>query len=294
MRTKVSLLIGTFLGALAASSVSTIPGNAYAACLSSDPVNGTTATDAMRAMQSAGYTQVQVYAEGCDSAWHAHAAQNGMPVDIVWNREGQILAENGSDAAYVAPPTTSTYPYAPGAPVTTTVYTTYTRVPAPLVVNQAQAGYVVATPAGQTVYTFDQDVPGQSTCYGNCISYWQPVYAPPNAAPTSYYTVVTRSDGRTQWATSSGMPLYTYVFDRSPGDVSGSNYQNVWHADYVADSGLRMVTQDAAVTVQPGVNTRVVGVANAGTRVVVLDNSGHWTHIQAPGLDGYIPSIALR
>ena len=294
MRTRVSLLVGTFLGALAISSVSTIAGSAYAACSPGDPVNGTTAADAMRAMQSAGYSQVQVYSEGCDSAWHAHAVQNGMPVDIVWNREGQILTEQGSDSAYVAPPTTSTYPYAPGAPVTTTVYTTYTRIPAPLVLNQAQAGYVVTTPAGQTVYTFDQDVPGHSNCYGDCISYWQPVYAPANAAPTGYYTVITRSDGRTQWATSTGMPLYTYIYDRNPGDIRGNNYQNVWHADYVTDSGLMTVTQDAAVTVQPAVNTRIVGVVNAGTKVAVLDNNGNWTHIQAPGIDGYIPAFALR
>ena len=54
------------------------------------------------------------------------------------------------------------------------------------------------------------------------------------------------------------------------------------------------VTQDAAVTVQPAVNTRIVGVVNAGTKVAVLDNNGNWTHIQAPGIDGYIPAFALR
>ena len=293
MRTKISLFIGSFLVTLAAGSVSPIVDNALAACAPNDPVNATTASDAMRAMESGGFTQVQVYVKGCDSAWHAHAMQNGMPVDIVWNREGQILAEGGSDAAYIAPATSNNYPYAPGYPQTTTT-TVYTTTTTPLVVNQAQAGYVVTTPTGQTVYTFDQDVPGRSNCYGDCISYWQPVFAPPGAVPTGSYTVITRSDGRTQWANSDGMPLYTYVNDRGPGDTSGNNYQNVWHADYITDSGMRTVTQDAPVTVQPGANTRIVSVVNAGTKVAVLDNNGNWTHIQAPGIDGYIPSRALR
>jgi predicted lipoprotein with Yx(FWY)xxD motif len=294
MRTRVRLFAGTILGALALGSVSMLPNNAFAACSPSDPVNGTTAADATRAMEGAGYTQIQVYAEGCDSAWHAHAMQNGMAVDIVWNSEGQVIAEGGSESAYIAPATTSTYPFSPGSPVTTTVYTTYTRIPAPLEVNQAQAGYVVTTPAGRTVYTFDQDVAGQSNCYGDCITYWQPVFAPPAAVPTGYYTVITRSDGRAQWATSTGMPLYTYVYDRGPGDISGNNYQNVWHPYYIPNSGMRTVTQDAPVTVQPAVNTRIVGVVNAGTNVAVLDNNGNWTHIQAPGIDGYISAFALR
>ena len=294
MRPKFSICVGAFLGAVALSGVSALANNAFAACSPYSHVNGTTAADATRAMETAGYTQIQVYAEGCDSAWHAHAAQNGMPVDIVWNSEGQVIPEHGSDAAYAAPLTASTYPFSPGTPTTTVVTTTYTATPMPLVVNQAQAGYVVTTPAGQTVYTSEQDVPGRSNCYGDCLLFWQPVYAQPGAVPTGSYTVITRADGRTQWATANGMPLYTYAYDRVPGDVSGSNYQNVWHADYITDSGTRTVTQDAAVSVQPAVNTRVVGVVNAGTRVAVLDENGNWTHIQAPGIDGYIPSSSLR
>jgi predicted lipoprotein with Yx(FWY)xxD motif len=291
MRTKISLLVGSVLVALAAGSVPPIVDSALAACSPNDPVNGTTATDAMRAMESAGFTQVQVYEKGCDSAWHAHAIQNGMPVNVVWNSEGQVVTEGDLYPAQTAyPATRDTYPFSPEYPATTVYTTTYT----PLVVNQAQAGYVVTTPTGQTVYTFDQDVPGRSNCYGDCISYWQPVFAPPGAVPTGSYTVITRSDGRTQWATSNGMPLYTYVYDRGPSDITGNNQQNVWHADYITDSGMQTVTQDAPVTVQPGTNTRIVSVVNAGTKVVVLSNNGNWTHIQAPGIDGYIPSGALR
>ena len=88
--------IGLFVGALAALMLAgflgvTVP--AHAACWATDPVNNTTADQAARAMEQAGYAQVQVYEKGCDSAWHAHAMLNGSPVNVVWNREGQVLTE---------------------------------------------------------------------------------------------------------------------------------------------------------------------------------------------------------
>ncbi len=281
MRMKFSILVGALSGTLALSSVPALVDNAFAACSPYDHVNGTTAADATRAMESAGYTQIQVYAEGCDSAWHAHAMQNGRPVDIVWNNAGQILPEQGSDSAYVAPATTSTYPFSPGySPTTGVTTTTYTGV--------------VTTPSGQTVYTSEQDVPGRSNCYGECLLFWQPVYAPPGAVPTGSYTVITRADGRMQWATATGMPLYTYAYDRAPGDTSGNSYQGAWRAGYITASGTKTVTQGAAVAMQPAANARIVGAVNAGARVAVLDDNGSWAHIQAPGIDGYIPSGSLR
>jgi predicted lipoprotein with Yx(FWY)xxD motif len=188
-------------------------------------------------------------------------------------------------------PSNTAYPVSNGYPTTTT---TTVYAPAPLVVNQSQVGYVVTTPQGQTVYTYDRDVPGRSACYGDCVTYWQPVYAPPGAAPTGYYTLINREDGRSQWATSGGMPLYTYTYDHAPGDITGNNYQNTWHAVYISNSSMRTVTSDASVVIQPGTNSRIVTVLNAGTRVAVLDNNAGWTHVQAPGVDGYIPAGSLR
>jgi hypothetical protein len=66
---------------------------AVAACSPTDVINGTTAADATKAMERAGYTQVQVYAKGCDNSWHAHAVLNGNPVNVVWNGQGQVLPE---------------------------------------------------------------------------------------------------------------------------------------------------------------------------------------------------------
>jgi SH3 domain-containing protein len=62
----------------------------------------------------------------------------------------------------------------------------------------------------------------------------------------------------------------------------------------LADTGVAVMQRDAAVVVQPGVGAKA-GALNAGTEVAVIDVNGEWTHIQtASGLDGWVPSIALR
>ncbi len=93
MHPKISIFAGSFLVALAAGSVPPVVNNALAVCSPSDFINATTATDAAKAIENAGYTQVQVYEKGCDNAWHAHADLNGNPVNVVWNGEGQVVTE---------------------------------------------------------------------------------------------------------------------------------------------------------------------------------------------------------
>jgi hypothetical protein len=56
----------------------------------------------------------------------------------------------------------------------------------------------------------------------------QPLAAAPNAhCGVENWVVVTRSDGVRQW-TFSGTPLYRYVGDRKPGDVSGVSESTGW------------------------------------------------------------------
>jgi hypothetical protein len=90
---KTTLFAGSIAVIFGAFSASPIVGSAQAACWPSDPVNNTTAEDAIKAMEQAGYSQVHILAKGCDSAWHASAVFNGNPVFVVWNREGQVVTE---------------------------------------------------------------------------------------------------------------------------------------------------------------------------------------------------------
>ena len=98
----------------------------------------------------------------------------------------------------------------------------------PLKVVKTSAGNVLADPKGMTVYTYDKDEPGKSNCSGECAEYWPPLLAGAADKATGGLTIIKRADGTMQWA-DDGKPLYTYVKDKAPGDVTGDNVKNVWH-----------------------------------------------------------------
>lgn len=58
----------------------------------------------------------------------------------------------------------------------------------------------------------------------SCVAMWPPVVAPPGAQPIGNWSVITRTDGSTQWA-YGGQALYTSALDRQPGDVLGATNQ---------------------------------------------------------------------
>ncbi|WP_034348894.1 lipoprotein [Noviherbaspirillum massiliense] len=90
-------------------------------------------------------------------------------------------------------------------------------------------GDTLVNQSGMTLYTFDKDTDGKSACTGQCASNWPPLAAGANAKNTGDYTVITRDDGSKQWA-YKGKPLYTYKADKKPGEKSGDNFRDVWHA----------------------------------------------------------------
>jgi predicted lipoprotein with Yx(FWY)xxD motif len=98
----------------------------------------------------------------------------------------------------------------------------------PLKVQKTSMGNVLADPNGMTLYTFDKDMPGKSTCTGECAVHWPPVKAAAGAKATGGLTVIARADGTMQWA-DDGKPLYTFMKDKKPGDVMGNSIPG-WHA----------------------------------------------------------------
>jgi len=77
---------------------------------------------------------------------------------------------------------------------------------------------------GMTLYTFARDTPQQSNCNDNCAVQWPPVAAD-GAPPNDAWTVITRMDGSKQWA-YRGMPLYGWIKDAAPGDITGDGVAN--------------------------------------------------------------------
>lgn len=97
------------------------------------------------------------------------------------------------------------------------------------ITHDTALGKVLVDSQGMTVYTYDEDAPGQSHCYGLCAAFWPPVAAPAQQAGHDGFTVIARDGGALQWA-YRGKPLYTYAQDDKPGDVTGDGADGVWHA----------------------------------------------------------------
>ena len=93
------------------------------------------------------------------------------------------------------------------------------------------AGGMLVGPNGMTLYTFDRDAAGsgKSVCNGPCASAWPPLMASDSDKPMGDYMVITRDDGKKQWA-MKGKPLYYWAKDTKPGDKTGDGVaNNSWH-----------------------------------------------------------------
>jgi predicted lipoprotein with Yx(FWY)xxD motif len=86
----------------------------------------------------------------------------------------------------------------------------------------------LANAEGRTLYTYDKDAAGVSNCSGGCAFEWPPFLAKDGATDNGAFTVITRADGRKQWA-RDGKPLYFYVGDLQAGNVRGDNHGGTWH-----------------------------------------------------------------
>jgi predicted lipoprotein with Yx(FWY)xxD motif len=89
---------------------------------------------------------------------------------------------------------------------------------------------VLTNPAGMTLYVFDKDVAdsGKSVCNGDCAAKWPVLMASAFDKANGNYSIITRDDGSKQWA-YKGKPLYLWIKDQKPGDMTGDGVNNVWH-----------------------------------------------------------------
>ncbi len=92
-------------------------------------------------------------------------------------------------------------------------------------------GTILVDGRGMSLYTFDKDTPGVSNCAGDCAAKWPPLMAASGTRAQGDFDVIRRPGGTyggRQW-TYKGMPLYTWVNDTAPGDVTGDGVNGVWH-----------------------------------------------------------------
>jgi predicted lipoprotein with Yx(FWY)xxD motif len=86
-------------------------------------------------------------------------------------------------------------------------------------------GRILVDNNGRTLYDFPPDHNGTSVCYGACAALWPPLTTTgkPHAGRgvvASLLGTTRRSDGKLE-VTYGGHPLYYYVADTKPGQLSG-------------------------------------------------------------------------
>jgi predicted lipoprotein with Yx(FWY)xxD motif len=99
---------------------------------------------------------------------------------------------------------------------------------APATSADTAKGKALVNGDGLTLYTFDNDSKGKSNCNGQCANLWLPLIATTDASAAGDFSLITRSDGRKQWAYKN-KPLYSWTKDTKPGDVTGDGVNSVWH-----------------------------------------------------------------
>ena len=103
--------------------------------------------------------------------------------------------------------------------------------------RQTGLGKALVNARGRTLYLFDKDKKGMSSCSGACAAYWPPVIttAKPragNGVSASRLGMTRRADGRRQ-VTYAGHPLYTFIGDTKAGQTSGeglTDFGATWDA----------------------------------------------------------------
>jgi predicted lipoprotein with Yx(FWY)xxD motif len=156
-----------------------------------------------------------------------------------------LLAACGGDS------TESTTPAAPAetteAPVETTAAPTTEAVASGqlVAVSASDLGDILVDGEGRTLYLFEPDAQGASTCYDSCESNWPPLVGGASAGDGvdgSLLGTASRDDGSEQ-VTYDGWPLYYFAGDAAAGDTNGQGINDVW---YVVSAAGGAVEADAA------------------------------------------------
>ena len=151
----------------------------------------------------------------------------GMRTIAITLAAATLAACSGDDAS------TTTAPAATESP---TITESPAAEAATVELGDTDLGPVLVDADGMTLYLFEADTDGTSTCYDDCAATWPALIAD---APTAGDGVddgllgtTERDDGEIQ-VTYAGHPLYFYAPDEVPGDTLGQEVGDVW---YVVDA----------------------------------------------------------
>ena len=123
---------------------------------------------------------------------------------------------------------------------------------------------------GMTLYIFDKDKGGVSSCYDQCATNWPPYLGKEGDAMEKDWALAKRTDGTMQW-TYDGKPVYFFKDDKKAGDAKGDGKGNGrWHV-VNEDCNLQGFSDHLGM---PGEKRRVRHLAGMGAKFDAF-HSGH-------------------
>ncbi|MEV7005189.1 phosphatase PAP2 family protein [Streptosporangium sp. NPDC051022] len=130
-------------------------------------------------------------------------------------------------------------PAVPSAPTGKTPDDSASPAGATVAVRDSKFGKILVDGQGRTLYLFEADKGTSPTCYGACAKAWPPLTATgkPQAgggASPALLGTTTRTDHTVQ-VTYNGHPLYYFVSDVKPGDITGQGLNSFGAKWYVLD-----------------------------------------------------------
>ena len=134
-------------------------------------------------------------------------------------------------------------------------------------VASTSLGQVLVDAQGRTVYLLTADSPNHSSCSSACLQYWPPVAPGSSAASVTAKVASTTTTGGQKIATAGGWPLYTFIQDQKPGDVSGEgvhSFGGVWYA--VSPSGQPVTSGAGSSSSGTGGSSSSPGASGYGSR----------------------------
>lgn len=113
-------------------------------------------------------------------------------------------------------------------------------------VGQSKLGRILVDGHGRSLYLFERDSRGKSSCYGGCAGEWPPLLASGKAhakpgIKSAALGRTKRRDGRWQ-VTYKGHPLYTFSGDTARGQINGEGLDDFggwWYL--ISPAGVKIV-----------------------------------------------------
>ena len=148
---------------------------------------------------------------------------------------------SSSKSSSASPPTTN--PPTAAAPATTAAAGGVT-----VAVKSSKLGRILVDANDHTLYLFERDKGTTSSCYGACVGGWPPyttsgVPQAGSGATASFLATTKRTDGTSQ-VTYKGHPLYYFVGDTKPGDVTGEGVNAFGAKWYVLAPSAAKIDKD--------------------------------------------------